>query len=127
MANANPNINGILAHSRIKKEIAFQKVEEALKNMIKKQMKINFNSVSEESGVSKGFIYKNSILRDRIETLRRQQEGLLSPKQVKRNMSDSSKDVIIASLRNRIKELESENKKLKEQLKLDFAKIYERI
>ncbi|MEZ2660173.1 DUF6262 family protein [Aneurinibacillus aneurinilyticus] len=53
-------------------------------------MKINFNSVSEESRVSKAFLYRNTELRDQIATLRKQQEGSPSIKQVKRNMSDAS-------------------------------------
>ena len=42
-------------------------------------------------------------------------------------MSEKSKDVIIASLRKRNKQLEEENKKLKEQLKVEWAAIYKEI
>ncbi|MGM0890323.1 MAG: hypothetical protein ACQEW5_26065 [Bacillota bacterium] len=42
-------------------------------------------------------------------------------------MTEKSKDVIIASLRKRNKKLEEENKKLKEQLKVKWAKIYNEI
>lgn len=42
-------------------------------------------------------------------------------------MIDASKDVIIASLRKRVKDLEKENKEIKEQLKIQFGKIYEGI
>ncbi|MFD1452357.1 DUF6262 family protein [Oceanobacillus sojae] len=127
MANKNPNIEGILNHSKIKTEQSVQKVDETLKHMIKKQLNINFNSVAEQAKVSKGFLYKNHRLRSRIETLRKQQEGLLSVKQVKRNISDASKDVIIASLRKRLKGLEQENKELKEKIKVQFGKIYDEI
>ncbi len=127
MSNENPNTEGIIKHAKLKTEKTIQKVEEAIKKMIKKQVKINFNSVSAESGVSKAFLYRNTELRDRIETLRKQQEGLPSIKQAKRNMSDASKDVIIASLRKRIKDLEKENKEIKEQMKIQFGKIYEGI
>lgn len=127
MSNENPNTEGIIKHAKLKTEKTVQKVEEAIKKMIKKQVKINFNSVSEESGVSKAFLYRNTELRDRIQTLRKQQEGLPSIKQVKRNMNDASKDVIIASLRKRVKDLEKENKEIKEQLKVQFGKIYEGI
>ncbi|WP_251555541.1 DUF6262 family protein [Neobacillus muris] len=127
MSNENPNTEGIIKHAKLKTEKTIQKVEDAIKKMIKKQMRINFNSVSEESGVSKAFLYRNTELRDRIETLRKQQEGLPSIKQAKRNMSDASKDVVIASLRKRIKDLEKENKEIKEQMKIQFGKIYEGI
>lgn len=113
MSNQSPITEGIIKHAKLKTEKTIQKVEETIKKMIKKQIKINFNSVSAESGVSKAFLYRNTKLRDQIETLRKQQEGLPSIKQVKRNMSDASKDVIIASLRKRVKDLENENKELK--------------
>ncbi|MEI3605869.1 DUF6262 family protein [Pseudogracilibacillus sp. SE30717A] len=127
MANKAPNMDGIKYYSKLKTEKSIKKAEDALKYMIKKQLTINFNSVAEQAEVSKAFLYKNQELRSRIETLRGQQKGLLSPKQVKRNISDSSKDVIIASLRQRLKKLEGENKELKEILKIQFGKIYEEI
>jgi len=127
MTNKNPNIDGILNHSKIKTEQSIQKVDEALKYMIKKQLNINFNSVAEQAKVSKGFLYKNQKLRSRIEVLRKQQEGLSSVKQVKRNISDASKDVIIVSLRERLKGLEQENKELKKKLKIQFGKIYDNL
>ncbi|HWK24867.1 DUF6262 family protein [Bacillus sp. J37] len=105
----------------------FQKVEKILKKMIKQQKKINFNSVAEESGVSKSFLYKYIEIRSRIETLRKQEEELESPMKVKRDMTEKSKDVIIASLRKRNKNLEEENRKLKEQLKVEWATIYKEI
>lgn len=127
MANYKPNYSGLLIHSKNKSKNVLKKVDDTIKRMIKDQVNINFNTVSLESGVSKAFLYKNMELRNRIEMLRRQQEGLSSPKQVKRNMSDASKDVIIASLRNRIMNLETENKQLKEQLKIHFGQVYDDI
>ncbi|MCI3986025.1 DUF6262 family protein [Bacillus vallismortis] len=91
-----------------------QKVEQTIKRMIKNQQKINFNSVSELAGVSKTYLYNNSDLKKRIEYLRKQQEGVPDVKQVKRNVSDKSKDIIIAALRKRVKELEEECKELRE-------------
>ncbi|MDQ0876600.1 hypothetical protein QFZ77_005259 [Paenibacillus sp. V4I3] len=127
MANNSPNIEGINKYSKEKTETAIRKVDEALKKMIRKQVKINFNAVSEHSGASKGFLYKNSDLRGRIEMLRKQQEGLPSAKQVKRHMSDSSKDVVIATLKQRVQKLEKENSELKEQLKFRFGDLYNQI
>jgi NADH dehydrogenase/NADH:ubiquinone oxidoreductase subunit G len=127
MANKNPNTGPLLKSIENKKQQAFQKVETTIKEMIKQQKKINFNSVAEKSGVSKSFLYKYGDIRNRIETLRKQEEGLETPKQVKREMTDQSKDVIIASLQKRNKALEEENKKLKEQLKVDWAEIYKQI
>ncbi|WP_017795205.1 DUF6262 family protein [Oceanobacillus kimchii] len=59
MANKAPNTEGILKHWKGKTEYSIQKVDEALKYMIKNQLNINFNSVAEQAKVSKGFLYKN--------------------------------------------------------------------
>lgn len=127
MVNKNPNTEPLLRSIEDKTQMTKQKVESTIKEMIKQQVKINFNSVSTRSGVSKPFLYKYNDIRDRIETLRKQEEKLNIPRQAKRNMTEHSKDVIIESLRKRNKQLEEENKKLKEQLKLDWVAIYNEI
>jgi hypothetical protein len=95
--------------------------------MLKQQKTINFSSVSAEAGVSTAYLYTQESIRERIKLLRKQQEGLPSVKQVKRNMGDASKDVIIATLRDKIKILEKENKTLKDQLKKDLGAVYKQI
>ena len=127
MANKNPNTEPLLRSIEDKKHKTKLKVESTIKEMIKQKEKINFNSVSAKSGVSKPFLYKYREIRSRIETLRKQEENLDLPNQVKRNMTEHSKDVVIASLRKKVKHLEEENKKLKEQLKMDWAAIYNQI
>lgn len=42
-------------------------------------------------------------------------------------MSDSNKDVIIESLKRRIKKVEEENKQLRNQLKVAYADVYKQI
>jgi hypothetical protein len=127
MANKNPNTEPLLKSIEEKKNKTKLKVENTIKDMIKQKIKINFNSVSDRSGVSKSFLYKYDDIKTRIESLRKQDEYLDSPNKAKRKMSDESKDVIIASLRKRNKQLEEENKQLKEQLKVGWAAVYNNI
>lgn len=124
-AAINRNTDGLKAFAQKKKEVTLQKVNEAIQRLIKDKAKINFNSISMESGVTKTYLYNNNEIRDRIETLRRQQEGLPSPKQVKRDMTDASKDILIAAKNKRLKELENENKRLREELAYLRGKIYD--
>lgn len=56
--------------------------------------------------------------------LRKQQEGLSSPKQVKQKMTDASKDVLIAAKNKHIKELQDEMKRLKDILKRRYGDEY---
>jgi predicted nuclease with TOPRIM domain len=127
MTNKEPNTSGLLKTAAEKKEKALKKVDEAIKAMIKNQSRINFQSVAERSGVSKTYLYKNKAIRSRIINLRNQQEGLSNPKHVKRNMSDNSKDILIESLRRKVKELEKERDQLNEQLKRNLGKFYDNI
>ena len=102
-----------------------QKVNDAIQRLIKVKAKINFNSVSMESGVSKSYLYKNADLRIRIDALRKQQEGLPSPGQLKHEMSDNSKDVLIAAIREKIKRLEEENRHLRQEAERLRGRLYE--
>ncbi|MBP3904665.1 transposase [Turicibacter sanguinis] len=104
-----------------------ERVDKAIKRLLLAQEPINFNSVAKESGVSKATLYNHDTIRERIERLRTQQEQSPTPKQIKRVRTDETKDAIIESLKIRIKRLEAENKKLKEQVKSFHAKIYEEI
>nr|WP_269800738.1 DUF6262 family protein [Bacillus cereus] len=55
---------------------------------MKKNERINFNTVSIESGVSKSYLYNHPEFHERIEMLRKQSGK--SPKAIKRQMSDES-------------------------------------
>ncbi|WIY62137.1 DUF6262 family protein [Bacillus arachidis] len=134
MANKTPNTKGLLNYASEKKKKTQKRVDEIIKMMIKERKKINFNSVSEKAIVSKAYLYRDPIIRKKIEELRQQQEGIHNLSKVKRNTSDASKDVIIETLKNRINRLnekiyllESENQKLKMQIKKDLGKVYENL
>lgn len=110
-----------------RKADTYQKVNEAIKRLLKANEKINFNSVSSEANVSKATLYNNKDFRSRIETLRNQQLQVPTPKQVKREMNESNKDALIASLKRKNKKLEDENQKLREQLKIAYADVYRKL
>ncbi|HHT7077468.1 TPA: DUF6262 family protein [Bacillus cereus] len=125
---------GLLNHASKKKKKTQYRVNEVIQLMIKDGQKINFNSVSEKALVSKAYLYREPLIRKRIEELRQQQEGIHDLKKIKRNTSDASKDVIIETLKNKIKllrqkvkTLEDENHQLKSQIKKDLGKLYENL
>ena len=113
-------------HSK-RKAMTQEKVDKAIQRLIRAHKPINFNSVSNESGITKKTLYDNKDIRERIETLRHQQSQVPTPSQVKREMDDNNKDAIIASLKRKIKRLEEENKQLKEQVKINYADIYKQL
>lgn len=121
------NTDAMIALARQKREETVKKVEQAIKRLIKQNERINFNIVAATAGVSKSYLYNHPDLRERIETLRKQQMQVKSPKAAKRNMTDESKDALMEVLRERIKELDNENKRLKEENKRLQGKLYEQI
>ncbi|PAD66145.1 transposase [Bacillus sp. 7586-K] len=102
-----------------------QKVDEAIKRLVGTNESINFNSVANESGVSKATLYNNVPIRESIEALRQQQS--LAHTQLKREMNENNKDALIESLKRKIKKLDNENKQLKEQLKVVYAEVYKKV
>jgi hypothetical protein len=119
------NTVAVVAFARKKKEETAEKVEQAIKQLIKQNDRINFNTIATTAEVSKSYLYNQPDLRRRIESLRQQQRGATSPKSLKRNMSDESKEALLEVVRERIRELEKENKQLKEEIKRINGKLYE--
>lgn len=112
---------------KMRKKNTFQKVDKAIQRLIRACENINFNSVASEAGVSKATLYNNMEIRKRIESLRKQQSQVPTPKQIKREMDENNKDAIIASLKRKTKKLEEQNKELREQLKIAYAEVYRKI
>jgi len=126
MSNYNRSEHLKELHSK-RKAITQEKVDKAIQRLIKAQKPINFNSVANESGITKKTLYNNKDIKERIEILRHQQSQVPTPSQIKREMNDTNKDAIIASLKRKIKKLEEENKELKEQVKINYADIYKQL
>ena len=127
LSNHPRTTDGLKAYSKQKQLETAKKVDEAIKLLIKEKGSINFSSVSERSEVSKAYLYQHQNIRERIEALRKQQQGLPSRKHIKNDMTESSKDVLLAAKNKRIKDLEDEVKRLKEQLMRLGGKLYDNI
>lgn len=115
------NTQGLDAARQYRQKECNKKVNEAIETLIKNREKINFNSVAELAGVSKKYLYDNHY--DRIDLLRKSQEGL-KPKQVKQNMTNNSKDILLAAKDKKIKELETEIKRIKGILQRKYSEEY---
>ena len=121
------NVEGLIKYSRNKKEKAIQKVDEVIRNLSVNGNKINFNTVSKESGVSKGFLYKEYAIKTRIEELRNKQINHEINQRAKFDKTAKSKDVIIQAKDKKIAKLEEENTSLKLQLQFLQTRLYEDI
>ena len=121
------NIEGLKNHWKIKTDTAIAKVDEAIKKLSTNGLKINFNTISKESGVSKNFLYNNDIVKNRIIQLRNQQINHEINQRAKFDKTAKSKDVIIQAKDKKIAKLEEENTQLKLQLQFLQTKLYEDI
>lgn len=120
------NTKGLKKYAKQKTKATLEKVNKAIRDLSLSGQKINFNSVSQISGVSKTFLYNNEEIKKRINELRERQESEFRNKRVEYDKTDKSKDIIIMAKDKRIKELERENKKLKEQLEVIRGKLYDK-
>jgi hypothetical protein len=121
------NTEAVVEYAKMKKEETAKKVEQAIRQLIKQNERINFNTVTAAAGVSKSYLYNQPELRKQIETLRLNQREIEPQKAIKKYMSDDNKDSLIQVFRDRIKELEKENKKLKDDIKRINGKLYENL
>ncbi|KZL88404.1 DUF6262 family protein [Clostridium magnum] len=118
---------GLKKYAEEKTKITLEKVDKAIRELSLSEEKINFNSVAIASGVSKTFLYNNEEVKNRIEELRQQQVSMEMNQRAKYDKTAKSKDIIIMAKDKKIKELEEENKKLKEQLEILRGKLYEKL
>ena len=120
------NTKGLKEYALKRSQMALEKVDKAIRELSFTEQKINFNSVSQLSGVSKTFLYNNQEIKKRIEELRDKQVSK-TINQRANDKTSKAKDIIIMAKDKKIKELEEENKKLKEQLEVLRGKLYEKL
>ncbi|MEM9088558.1 MAG: DUF6262 family protein [Cyanobacteria bacterium P01_F01_bin.53] len=114
------NTNGIKSAAQKKRAEALERTEKALAALIKEQTAINFNTVARAASVSTSWLYGERELCDRIKFLRNQGKSKRQPP--KTRASDSSKDAIIRTLKDKNRQLREEVKALKLELERAYGK-----
>lgn len=123
--NNKRNTEAIVKIAKKKSDEVRNKVEKTIQRLILEGTVINFNVVKTEAGVSKSWLYSNLDIRKRIEEIRDKQK--MSQKRIKsgsKDRSEASKDNIITALKERIKELDGENKKLRKESEILYGRVY---
>jgi hypothetical protein len=123
------NTTSLVAHARQRMVEKRKRVDEAIARLLRDQQTVNFNAVAKAAGVSKTYLYHQPQLRDRIEALRQQEREQTIRERVARPIgkTDAAKDLVILAKERRIKELEEENRMLKQQLNAALGKAYDRL
>jgi len=123
------NTAGLTAHAQHRKEHKRKGVEDAIAMLLRDQKPVNFHTVAKTAQVSKAYLYGQQDLRERIEALRQQTMEQLVRERATRSTgkTDASRDLVILAKDRRIKELETENQRLQQQLKVALAKAYDQL
>lgn len=111
------------AHAEAKNKETIDKVSKAIDKLKRKNKPINFETVSKEAGVSRATLYNNVQLKERILSLRAISKAsplddVVAVKKDKIQLKDDK----IASLREQVKKLEYDKKKLIVQL-VDYEEL----
>ena len=117
-------VAGIKAHAEARNKATIDKVNKAIDRLKrKKNITINFESVSKEAGVARATLYNNAQLKERILSLRviskaSPLEDVIAVKKDKLQLKDDK----IATLRMQVKKLEEDKEKLIIQL-VDYEEL----
>lgn len=107
-----------------KSQEALDKTNLAINKLLKEGKRINFPSVAKEAGVSITYLYKIDDIKERILHLRHQQQASIKKPIVPQSASDKSKQVILNQLRERIKQLEVDNRELRDKNEAVYGRLY---
>ena len=111
------NTDGLKAYAEARNQESIKKVNAAIEKLKRIQGKsINFKTVAEESGVAKATLYNNAVLRERILSLRALFILQSEDKSEKVAAPLTTQNDILTLLRNEIRRLKSDKKKLILQL-----------
>lgn len=121
MSNQSPDTSGIRNAAKKKSEETLNKVLEALKIMEEQSISINFNSVSNFTGITKGWLYKQSYVKDLIQQSKGLKNNVLMKDQAIQ-LKQKNKEIEILTKQN--KHLRSQIDELKHQLEIAYAAIY---
>ncbi|PFB99447.1 transposase [Bacillus thuringiensis] len=116
------NTKSIVQLAKEKSKKTKEKVDRVISQLALSGEIINFNTVSKVAEVSKSWLYKQKDVRERIELLRGQQ--IKRKYVVNQHKKQRSEEVVIRTLKDRLKVLEEENKILKKQIQELYGQIY---
>ena len=109
----------------IKKHTAtHDKYQKAIEYLKMHGKSINFNSVSQISGLSKTTLYNNIDIRKQIESYRDDGQSTAVNAKGKVALSEANSKAIIESLKRKVVALQEENKELKRQLEVAYSDYY---
>jgi 4-diphosphocytidyl-2C-methyl-D-erythritol kinase len=118
------NIEGLRRNAKLRHQQTAHRAEAGIHRLLQDGRPVNFQTVAEAAHVSTAWLYQHPEFRERIEHLREQRSQADSAQKMR--ASDASKDAMQAALRQRVKQLEAENRELKQQLEVVYGQLYKK-
>ena len=113
------NTTGLRRSAQERHQAALIRTETALQMMQQTGQVINFRTVAAAAHVSTAWLYQQAALRARIESLRTTPSS--TPAKAERQRATATQTAMLTALRQRIRLLEDENRRLKHQLEVGTA------
>ena len=117
------NTLGLEAHAQQKRSSAIKRTEDAIARLIQDKRPVNFKTVSEESGVSRTWLYKEPEIKAKINQIKNKQSS--KSRSTSRTSDSSSHQSIDTSIvdefKKKIKKLETENYALRNHLEVVYG------
>ena len=117
------NTSGLEAHAQQKRESALKRTYEAIARLVKDKRPVNFKTVSEESGVSRTWLYKEPKIKARINEIKNKKN---TKYRSKKNTSNQGNNQLIDTsqideYKTKIRKLETENYTLRNHLEVVYG------
>lgn len=116
------NTTGLRRSAQERHQAALIRTETALQMMQQTGQVINFRTVAATAHVSTAWLYQQPALRTRIESLRSASPS--QPAKAGRQRATATQTAMITALRQRVRQLEAENRSLKHQLEVVYGYLY---
>lgn len=127
MPKTKREISGLIKSAKEKSTKTLLRVNETLKKMISEKQVITFSQVAKQAQVTRAWLYKNDKIRNQIEVIREKQSKKTPLDLVAKNVKNKpDQKIVVEQLRQRVKNLQQENSKLREQITIIYGKMLEK-
>lgn len=120
------SIKGLEANWKHRTENTYKAAMKTIDDLHSQGKKINFNSVSKASNISKSYLYKEPKVRKMIEEIRKTDVSNKINQRAKYDKTSKSKDVIIDAKDRKISKLEDKNHKLSHEIEYLRGLLYQK-
>ena len=121
MSSHKRNVEGLRNSAKRRHDEALQRTEKAIRKLIHEGVPITFQAVSRAAHVSTAWLYQQGDIKERIYHLRGKTSNSLSSSPSAQ--TQRSKDAVIATLRERIRQQDEEIRQLRKQIEVAYGRL----